>query len=357
MMDWIRRQHKDIVKKGLYYSGYYSLRAANRKPERNRLLILMYHDLSEDYVDANDWISCLNPRRSEFAAHLKCIQRRFRVMSVEEAVDEIQQSGLLKHPSVAITFDDGYASVYHIALPILKKYGFTATVYLATDWIDGSIMPWWLSLADFMGERDFAGEGWQELGSLLQIRSTDFKKASEDSTVLGQLYLRIQSHLREMRETDQTRLLNQLAGSTMDRARSSSITQTALNWRQVKEMHGAGIRFGAHTCTHLNLKHASIDVAETEIVNSKKRLEEHLGKEVVGFAYPYGKDLQTYQQIRPILTKYCFRYACSGHHGNNDCRSDPFMLCRTTLPSTLSTGLIGRALWVDYLDDNSTPER
>jgi peptidoglycan/xylan/chitin deacetylase (PgdA/CDA1 family) len=344
---------KVLTKKVLYHSGYYNLRAAISKPERNRLLILMYHDLAEDNVDANDWSSWRKPRRSHFAAHMESIRRRYRVISVEEAVDEMQRSGQLAHPSVAITFDDGYASVYHVAFPILRKYGFPATVYLATDWIDECLMPWWLTLADLVGERDFTGEGWQELGRQLQISSTDFQRASEDNAALGKLYVRIQGILVEMQGADQTRLLNKLAGSKMDRAKSLSNKQTVLNWKQVKEMHEAGIRFGAHTCTHLNLRHSSIEVAETEIVNSKKRIEEELETEVVGFAYPYGKDLLAYEQIRPILTKHCFRYACTGHPGNNDCRSDLFMLHRATLPATSSRGLIGRTLLLDYLEDNS----
>src|SRR5690606_6768226 len=31
--------------------------------------------------------------------------------------------------------DDGWRSAYHIAFPILKKYGFTATLFVSTDFI------------------------------------------------------------------------------------------------------------------------------------------------------------------------------------------------------------------------------
>jgi peptidoglycan/xylan/chitin deacetylase (PgdA/CDA1 family) len=37
---------------------------------------------------------------------------------------------------IIITFDDGYESVYHHALPILLKYGFQAVVFIITDYID-----------------------------------------------------------------------------------------------------------------------------------------------------------------------------------------------------------------------------
>lgn len=36
---------------------------------------------------------------------------------------------------VIITFDDGYADIYTKVFPLFKKYGFTATVFLTTDFV------------------------------------------------------------------------------------------------------------------------------------------------------------------------------------------------------------------------------
>jgi len=46
---------------------------------------------------------------------------------------------------------------------------------------------------------------------------------------------------------------------------------------------------GGHAWHHVNLTHISPEEAETEIVDSKKRLEEIIGREVLSFCYPDGK--------------------------------------------------------------------
>ncbi len=56
--------------------------------------------------------------------------------------DEMLDFLLYRHPlpqkSVWLTMDDGYRSTFRIAYPILKKYGFTATIFIYTDFVQAS---------------------------------------------------------------------------------------------------------------------------------------------------------------------------------------------------------------------------
>jgi peptidoglycan/xylan/chitin deacetylase (PgdA/CDA1 family) len=54
----------------------------------------------------------------------------FRTLSLLELVDHVRQGVPFPDRSFAITFDDGYQSVYEQAFPILQRYGFSATVFL-----------------------------------------------------------------------------------------------------------------------------------------------------------------------------------------------------------------------------------
>ncbi len=59
----------------------------------------------------------------------------YRVISPEELMDFLAFRKRIPKKAVLISIDDGFRSVYEIAFPILKKYGFTATLFIYTDYI------------------------------------------------------------------------------------------------------------------------------------------------------------------------------------------------------------------------------
>ncbi len=56
----------------------------------------------------------------------------------------------------------------------------------------------------------------------------------------------------------------------------------------IREFSNLGIEFGSHTITHPYLTQISKKEAFKEIKDSKKMLEDIIGKEVLSFCYPYG---------------------------------------------------------------------
>lgn len=61
-----------------------------------------------------------------------------------------------------------------------------------------------------------------------------------------------------------------------------------LGWSQIAEMARRGIRFGAHSMTHPDLRRLSTPHVSREILGSKEALEDRLGQPVTSFAYPFG---------------------------------------------------------------------
>jgi hypothetical protein len=60
-------------------------------------------------------------------------QHGYKDITPDDLLSYLQHGTALPDKSVLITFDDGYRDTYTNAYPILKKYGFTASVFLITD--------------------------------------------------------------------------------------------------------------------------------------------------------------------------------------------------------------------------------
>jgi peptidoglycan/xylan/chitin deacetylase (PgdA/CDA1 family) len=64
--------------------------------------------------------------------------------------------------------------------------------------------------------------------------------------------------------------------------------QKMLSWQQVVELVGSGVEIGSHTRTHPDLRRCGLEKARLEMNESRKEIEDHLGRRVESFAYPYG---------------------------------------------------------------------
>lgn len=104
-----------------------------------------------------------------------------------------------------------------------------------------------------------------------------------------------------------------------------------LSWDQIVEMSENGISIGSHTLTHPWLAEVSLQEARREIVESKARLEQRLGKPVRLFAYPGGRVCDFNQQIRTIVAESGYTGACVGLNGINGRDTDPYLLRRTKI--------------------------
>lgn len=73
---------------------------------------------------------------AEFARHMTWLNDLgFRPLTLETYVQHVLAHKAYPRRSVLITFDDGYRSVFTCAYPILRRWGFPATVFLITDHI------------------------------------------------------------------------------------------------------------------------------------------------------------------------------------------------------------------------------
>jgi peptidoglycan/xylan/chitin deacetylase (PgdA/CDA1 family) len=103
--------------------------AARRRP----VPILMYHEIAEPSLTR----SRLAVSPDAFAAQLEYLcQESFQTITMSELSAVLAGGGgQLPDRAVVLTFDDGYEDFHSTALPLLKRHGFTATVFVTTGWV------------------------------------------------------------------------------------------------------------------------------------------------------------------------------------------------------------------------------
>lgn len=96
-------------------------------------LAITYHAVRDD------WDSPLSVRVADFRDQLRLLfEAGYRAVTMSEL-----RTRRWTEPVIAITFDDGFASVRSAALPILDELGWVASVFVTTDAVDrGEAMKW-----------------------------------------------------------------------------------------------------------------------------------------------------------------------------------------------------------------------
>ena len=132
-------------------------------------LSLCYHTVSDT------WPSVLAVTREQFTDQLEHLKRRgFRGVTFAEAATQPEgPSG-----RVAITFDDSYRSMFENAFPILESMGFTATVFVPTDYMGSEEPMSWSGIEQWSSSphaRELMPTSWAELE---QLRDAGWEIAS-----------------------------------------------------------------------------------------------------------------------------------------------------------------------------------
>jgi peptidoglycan/xylan/chitin deacetylase (PgdA/CDA1 family) len=145
---------------------------------------------------------------------------------------------------VALTFDDGYANNFRVAFPILREFGFPATVFLVTGAIGSRRLFWFDRLQVALRERLAPAE-------LKRIKE-DFKANTHPHGIDDAVDALLRGHPE--------------AGAIPADAVEA---YRPLNREEIDEMAASGlVRFGSHTHRHEILTRLSQDEAERTLAQS-----------------------------------------------------------------------------------------
>ena len=251
----------------------------------NRLSIFIYHRV----LPAPDPLFPAEVDAAQFDAQVAWITRWFTVLPLADAVQRLQQ-GSLPPGSAAITFDDGYADNLQHAEPVLRRHGASATLFVATGFLDGGCM--WNDRVIEAVRRTRQTE--LDLPGLLPtpLPVTDLaQRRAAITQLIGRIkYLPMQA--RDMAVAD---VLRAAAVAVPD---DLMLTSDAL-----RRWHAAGQQVGAHTVNHPILAQLADDAARDEIARGRDALQAMLDTRIGLFAYPNGRPGSDYLPVHVDMVR------------------------------------------------------
>ena len=209
--------------------------------------ILGYHS-----IDNNDLNISTPPEM--FAFQMGFLKSAgIRVISLKQLMSVVYSEKEIPGKVLVLTFDDGLKDFYKSAWPILCRYGFSATVFVPTD---------------FIGEKSW----WYNDYGLTPL--------------------------------------------------------PMLDWQELRELSKSGIDIQSHWCSHRKLTDLALSDTQKEVRESKKILEQGLGKSVDFICCPQG-DVD--ESVIEAIKASGYKGAICGEDGIYKVGDNPYMIKRQLL--------------------------
>jgi peptidoglycan/xylan/chitin deacetylase (PgdA/CDA1 family) len=289
---------------------------------RNKVLILTYHRFGREKEASKVSIT-------EFESHLEYLERHNRVLPLSETVECLRLGKSLPPNAAVITIDDGYADAYEIAFPLLKRFGFPATVYAITDFLDEKI--WlWTDMMRFVllnTKMDTVRIEFSET-DVVEARGTHDASRFETATRINARLKKLPNDRKGAKIEEIAKLLD------VDIPALPPSTFGSMNWSQAREMDAETVRIESHTVTHPILTNVGQDALDFEMRSSKKRLEEVLERTVDHFCYPNGS---LDANVREAAKNAGYASAVTTRYGFNNAGTDRFLMNRIDAQSAIES--------------------
>ena len=313
---------KRWLKKALLRSSI--LRTASRFAP-SAAVVLMYHSIAED-ERATEHILGVSRGRTSFEAHMETLARHFSPVSIEDVAQFAESGRQLPPRAVAVTFDDGFADNYDIALPILNRYGVPATFYIMVDAVANGALPWYCRI-----RFAFSTTAKSDWSNPTSNQKYTFRSPMERKAVMTAAW----ESAAKMTGKQQQDFVSGIEKS-LEIEPIKGRNGFMLTWEEVRALKKAGHIIGAHTLSHPNLAHVSASEARSEIVGSRDTLEKEMGEPVEHFSYPHPALNPQWSSLTHDITREAgFKSAVLTTPGPVRTGDDPLALRRIGTPADL----------------------
>jgi peptidoglycan/xylan/chitin deacetylase (PgdA/CDA1 family) len=282
-----------------------------RWAHRHQALIITYHRFSECEGGAQVSAQAFDEQVKYLAAH-------YTLVPLSRLATCLQKREIPPRLA-AITIDDGYLDAYEIAFPILRKHRAPATVFVVTEFVEGTAWLWTDKpryLTAIAAPQSF------EIGIEGHTLRLELNGAASRAVAAGLINAALKPLSEEARNASIDGLALELGVKIPERPPAD---YGAINWSQAREMADAGVEIGSHTLTHPILTGLSADRLRAEVELSRERIQNALERNVETFCYPNGDyDLRTQREV----ARAGYQLAVTTDVGLNNELNDPLALRR-----------------------------
>lgn len=281
-MHHLKRAIRCVIAYTLYYTGLLWLYAAIRL--RRRAVVLMYHRVLPAGADTFSHSGIIVTPET-FDRQMTFLARHFRTLTPMQFKQSLADSSFDSRACL-VTFDDGWWDNLEYALPVLKKHGIPAIVFVATAYV-GTTDTFWqerltrlLCLAatiDRIEPELVPGAGLERLAGAtpdrIRLLAREFVTTlkSHPPDIAQQLIEQLQTTLRD-------------SPAVLDLGADRFMT-----WDEVNALRQSGqVTIGSHAHSHARLTTLGYKGALREFETSRRELARHGISDVFACAYPNG---------------------------------------------------------------------
>lgn len=299
---------------------------------RNKIIILMIHGVM-DINDNSLWVPLqLRLSREHLDLYLRELSKHYHFISLMDAVDMIAGRKPVKPYSVVLTFDDGYRNNITHALPILRRYGAPAAFFVSTGFLNNT-KPFWFDRLDYALQHVQTDSCEVKLGSLKMNLNTQDRRIFQESYEQFRLMAK-QQHMSDIDfQQEMERMASEFekkSGRALKDILQNDDWSAIMTWEQIKQCTDDSITIGSHMVDHIRLEFIDSKTAYNQLSESKRDIENNLGKPCLSLAYPNGN----FNNETTDIARQC-GYVCgvTTEEGLNQVGDDPMKLRRISLSS------------------------
>lgn len=276
----MKQLRNNVIRAGLdalYYTGAHRMLRPLLAGVGSIFMLHHVRPARDDMFQPNRHLEITPNFLREVLAHVRSLG--VDIVSMDEAHRRMHERDFSRR-FACFTFDDGYRDNRDHALPVMREYKAPFTVYVASDFAEGTGRLWWVAL-----ERVIARARTIEIirdGAAVQLEAGD-------TAAKQRAFAQVHDWLRTLRDdTEVQRAVSDLcARHGVDDA--AIARELCMSWNELKPFAGDPlVTIGAHTISHCNLARESDINAACEMRISRERIENKLQKSARHFAYPYG---------------------------------------------------------------------